>query len=187
MRRKRGLLLAAITVGALAASPGVASADVGDVNFGDAPPQYDSVDYQYFTLSSNNQLAQTGPKVGFFVRYQCTAGESFGVAAYVDQADSDEGGPPEGGGGAQAGCNGSDQYVFVIAERSQAPFFNSNTFLFVEGVGFSLDGHNQLTDLDYSSSTLDPYTQGGATSNGSNEAPRDSSRGDEEHATRRGR
>ncbi len=149
---RRILLLATLAVGALAAAPGVALANVNlGPGFGYAPGEFsEALDGRYVTLDANNQLAQNGPKVAFFVLYRCTVGESIGILAHAWQG----GGSPNGGGGAVASCgDGGDQHALVIAQRSRAPLFSASANLLVEGIGLTVDAHGQLNDIDFESET----------------------------------
>jgi hypothetical protein len=121
---RRILLLATLTVGALAVAPGVASADV-QFNSGQAPPGplEDALEGRYITLNSNNQPAHNGVKVGFFSSAGCSDPAETAVFIPHARPGNPDGDPPEGGGSAGIDCDADHNFIFVIASRSQAPSF----------------------------------------------------------------
>lgn len=150
---RRTLLFAVLTVAALAATAGVAAADVDYVDAGEGPGN--SFDGEYAVLEANNQLAQdgNGPKVAFFVEFRCDDGERIGFVFQARQDDEET----RGDGFAARNCTGDTQHFVAVAERFRGPNFDTDDgALEVEVVGATDLNERNLTDAETDRAVLYP-------------------------------
>jgi len=164
---KRVLLLVALTLGALGAFGGVASAGGGGL-----PTQtgnHEDINtfeiLNGFTVRNvNNTVTDSGPKVRFRVLINCDQPGDLGMFFHVDQDPGEptaRQGGPEGTGGRRVNCTGNNQVVVInVTRNDNSPTFDDDDPLYVEGIAAHINPAGDVTDLDFDAEVI---SSGGVT------------------------
>lgn len=145
----KALLLAGLTVCLMAVTGGVAAADVDSVDWGEPPAGAEEFDGRFVILNADNEPARSGPRVAFFVGFECTDGEQIGFLVNAEQ------GGTEGTGGGRAECTGDPQHAVIVAQRNQGEpnYTSGGGDLGVKGIG-ATDTRTGINDIVFAEDDL---------------------------------
>jgi hypothetical protein len=154
---RRAAIGGAVAAGALAVTPATAMAGVQQFDIGDEPGD-DGDQNEYLVVDAGGNVVtnetEFGPRVFFFVQFECTNDERIGMGFLAK--DDEEGEDARGFVGTARNCTGNTQYIgVVVTRRPNSPNFEAgdNEYLDVLGVA-ATDLNDSINTVDFDDETL---------------------------------